>query len=893
MQSCRSSLRTAFIIAIIVPTMVGNFSAFKAAGADDYLQGKAALRSGHYAEAIQYFEAALNGKSNREEIQAGLLRALRETGAYQEALERAPLFLATRSNSAVLELELGRLLEQTGEYPNAEKHFRQSIASAPAQSSLHMDAIAELGELLEEIGRRNDAHVLWEQLLDNYRAGVVRGSQALGDVALAAWRRGYVTDANNIFIDATDPKMGEVSLEALANFGYFFLEKYYVPEAIGVFRDCLKINQSYPQALFGLALAKKYDNDIEAEAYSRAALKVNPNLVGALNALAGLAIEEEDYAAALKEISLALSVNPANLDSMALLAFCRYAQGDRSGFDGIEKRVMEINPSCGKFYYILADNLVSRRKYQEAVDYSRKAVTLDPELWPAYATLGMNLMRIGDLEEGRKAIQKAFDGDQTNRWALNTLDLFDQMDTFTGIQSEHFLFRMSKEDAAALSAYAPELAEEVYAKLTQRYGFKPNGPLQVEIFPDHGGFAVRTLGLPGLSGALGVCFGKVVAMDSPRARETGAFNWGTTLWHEFTHVITLQMTNYNIPRWYSEGISVYEEHRSRPGWGDNLTNAFLQAYKSGKLMKASELNAGFVRPKSPEQVMFAYYQAALVCEMIEEKHGFDKIRQSLLLFSENKPAEEVFRRTLGLNAAQMDAEYAKYLDSRFKDIAAHITVPKTEGQDAAEASAALDKSALVRKLENTPDDFWANLRLGALLRKEGATSEAEVRLKKAEQLFPQYVEAGNPYGILGQIYLEQKRDEEALAQFKAWSQLDGSARDPLLKAAEIYRNRKDWASAANMLNLSVFINPYDEDVLGKLGEAAMESGKWPAAITAYRTMVGLSTSNQAGAFYELARALLAAGNKQEAKREVLRSLEIAPSYRAAQELLLKLTGDSK
>src|SRR5207249_6250298 len=86
--------------------------------------------------------------------------------------------------------------------------------------------------------------------------------------------------------------------------------------------------------------------------------------------------------------------------------------------------------------------------------------------------------------------------------------------------------------------YAPRLAEEAYAALTKKYGFTPKEqPLQVEVFPDHAGFAVRTLGLPGI-GALGVCFGNVIALDSPRARKPGQFNWGSTLWHEFAHVIT-------------------------------------------------------------------------------------------------------------------------------------------------------------------------------------------------------------------------------------------------------------------------------------------------------------------------------------------------------------------
>ena len=59
---------------------------------------------------------------------------------------------------------------------------------------------------------------------------------------------------------------------------------------------------------------------------------------------------------------------------------------------------------------------------------------------------------------------------------------------------------------------------------------KLTGPVQVEVYPDHEDFAVRTMGMPGL-GALGVTFGQVVAMDSPRhaspATSTGAARCGT------------------------------------------------------------------------------------------------------------------------------------------------------------------------------------------------------------------------------------------------------------------------------------------------------------------------------------------------------------------------------
>jgi tetratricopeptide (TPR) repeat protein len=878
-----------FVVCVMSTFLTLSAFARKAADLDSYAQGRAALQSGDYGKARKCFEAALKDNGNLEEIQSGLLRTLCETGAYEEGVRRAEEFLLSRTGSPVLHLERGRLAEAVGDYSGAEKHLMKGQALAPRGSTTQREATRALAELLEKRGRKSDARPLWDQLIEEYRTGRVQGSRDLGIVAVAAWHRGYVKDAQDIFIDATDSKLGEVSIEALADFGYLFLEKYHPKEAISAFRDCLKINRNYPRALIGIALAKRYDSDFESEIYTRKALSVNSNLVPALNALAELAIESEMHDESLEEISAALAVNPAGLEALSLQAACRYFGGDMSGFEEIEKKVLAINPSYGRFYYTLAENFVSRRKYQEAVDFNRKAIALDPELWPAYASLGMNLTRIGNLDEGRKVMQQAFDGDPYNVWMFNSLDLMDQMEGFYRIRSEHFSFLMSKEDASVLSSYAPALAEEAFASLTQRYGFVPGGPLQVEVFPDHGGFAVRTLGLPGLSGALGVCFGNVLAIDSPRARKAGEFNWGSTLWHELTHMISLQMSHHNIPRWFSEGLSVYEEKRARPGWGDSLTVAFMKAYKEGRLLKASELNAGILRPKNPEQIALAYCQAGLACEWMEKEFGFDKIRQSLKLFAQNISAEEVFRRTLGLDAVAMDTSYARFVDAQINELASNLIFPEADKAQEGNAGSEIGRKELELLLQRNPKDFFANLKIGQLLREEGAISEAIAHLKAARRLFPPYVEPGNPYELLGKIYLESNREEDALAEYLSWIGRDGNSTEPLLEAAKIYRNRKDWAAAARMLQLSVFIDPYGQVVQRQLGESAMEAGAWPVAITAYRALIGLNPSDPAGAHFDLARALLASGNRREAKREVLRSLEIAPSFRKAQQLLLKIS----
>jgi tetratricopeptide (TPR) repeat protein len=312
------------------------------------------------------------------------------------------------------------------------------------------------------------------------------------------------------------------------------------------------------------------------------------------------------------------------------------------------------------------------------------------------------------------------------------------------------------------------------------------------------------------------------------------------------------------------------------------------AYKAGKLLKVSELNAGMMRPKSPDQVELSYYQAGLFCRMIEEKFGFEKIRQSLALFAENKAADEVFLKTLGWDAAALDAQYAAYLDARLKPVASRLNFQRLAAQMA--AGVPPGKAELAALVAQDPNDFLANLQLGSLCRQEKSNSAAEAYLKKAQSLFPEYVEPGNPYEILSDLYLELGREQEALEQLEGWVRYDETAVLPLNRAAEIYRKRKNWAEAARVLELSAYVDPYDAGVHTLLGDAALEAENWSAAIAAFQVLLGLKPTDPADAHYNLARALLGAGRKAEAKRETLRALEIAPTFEKAQQLLLKLSG---
>ena len=174
--------------------------------------------------------------------------------------------------------------------------------------------------------------------------------------------------------------------------------------------------------------------------------------------------------------------------------------------------------------------------------------------------------------------------------------------------------RLGHADQGLRSQDARIVDEDVeIAKSVKRHGDE-----RFRILPatdvSHADFSVRAVGLAGL-GALGVAFGNVLAIDEPPARRPGDFSWASVLWHEFTHTITLGATDNRVPRWVSEGLSVYEERKARPGWGQNVSPAFLKAFEEKKLVPASRLNDGFVRPAYPQQVIFSYYEASLLCEI--------------------------------------------------------------------------------------------------------------------------------------------------------------------------------------------------------------------------------------------------------------------------------------
>jgi tetratricopeptide (TPR) repeat protein len=640
--------------------------------------------------------------------------------------------------------------------------------------------------------------------------------------------------------------------------GDLLLEKYNEPEAIDSYKDALKFNPNLAEAHLGLSKALEISDPENAAKEREAAFKINPNLIDGHLTIAAARIEAEEYDKAIESINKALAVNPNSTPAYSLLASVNYLRGNAAEYEKYSKKVLEINPLDSNLYYVLADNAVSLRLYKEAVAFAREAIKKNPQDAKSKNLLGVNLLRLGEEKEGQDVLEDAFKDDPFNIWTYNTLKLLASFASFDRFDTPHFKVKLHRKESAALRPYVTDLLEKAYTTLSKKYEFTPEGPITFEAFNDHNDFAVRILGLPGI-GALGVCFGKVFAIDSPSARPPNEFNWGSTLWHEFTHVITLQMTDHKIPRWFSEGLSVAEERKGFPGWGDDLKPPFLAAIKAKKFLPIADLNNGFIHPTYPEQVIISYYQASLVSDFIEDKWGFPAIRKMLLGYKAGHGTAQVFKEVLNVSLPEFDTEFTKWVDARV---------------------AKIDMDAYTKLVAEGEQAIAA-----------GDADKGIASLTKAIEMYPEQYEGHNPYETLAQAYLkkgDKKAAADTLKKLLMWSETSFNSNVTLAKLLE---EAGDRPGAITALEGAMYIQPLTTagmDAHRKLGALLLAQKRFAEAAREFQTLLALNAPDRAGAYYNLAEANFGDGKLEEAKKYVFESLTIAPSYEPAQELLLKL-----
>jgi lipopolysaccharide biosynthesis regulator YciM len=910
------------------------------AGSADLEWARENYYGGRYADAAGRLKKVLEGQDQAEAAAARIFLARIHllTGKYDEA---AALFAEVKEPTPEELCLKGEAWLARGKYQEAGELFQKAFEASKEQS---VQARINLIDFYELTNQRGLAELSRNWFFKTYqKAGQIsytRDGKSVTDPQelLCLGRAMAPRDpqgAINAFTCAEKADKREV--EPYVQSYHLFAARFAWGEADKELAKALTINKSHPEVKLAAAW-KAFTRDDDAKAAEKAldeALAVNPNLSGARVLRANLSLFDDEHEKAKKELDAALAVNPNDLGALAVLAAWHYDQGQQKEFEAACKRVLEINPGFAGLHLTLAGCCERKRQFPAAESFYRKAVELDPRDWQGHYGAGMALVRRGLDAEGKALLEKAWELNKYNIFCRNMLVVLDKLvppdggePKFEALKTEHFMVLAPKEDAALTLPYYGRFLEEAYARMKERYRFTPEGPLVAEVFNKHGDFSARTAGLPGL-GADGACFGKFMTLVDAKvwqAKAVPQFNWAIVAEHELMHVFSLQATGYRVPRWLTEGLSVYEESAPRV----DLDRLFLTAVNGGQLVKVADMNRQMSRPTVPINALLSYYQASRIVDYIYTKGGAEGMPKLLAELRAGKKPEEAIKAALNLSMEEFEAAV---LDHQKKFAAANIRMapqydqtqmtklmvdakenpddpgklaaladayasPEIKRYDAAKkyanealkkggagaaagrANAVLgvitfekdknyrdSKELFEKAVASDPENFNARLYLGRIAVKEGDWKGAVEQLEKARAIYPRWLGQGemSPFEHLYKAYDGLGDKEKALAVLRDQVTLDKFAFEPAVLLAKRAIGAKKYDLAQWACYQAIKVDNFAAAPHLVWGEAAEKAGDLAVAEREYANAARLDAA-KVGPKVGLARVLWAAGKKNEARQ---------------------------
>ncbi|MHC4938633.1 MAG: tetratricopeptide repeat protein [Planctomycetota bacterium] len=915
-------------------------------------RGIESFREGSYDEAEARFKKALKRDPKSLRAQIGLVKCRMALGSYSKARDLLEKINRASAEARLLEAALDL---REGRYEQL-KPLLQPLLEQPKLDEHGLHAGYLLAEAYGRTGKRDDAKDILNRIVDRYKERY----DVLADAAFNA-------DELRHEIDKARPLSREMTTIAsslrlyveLFPLEYDFIEN--AMELIGYARkldndnwdawtEYVRITRNERNRAIARArkardvvtkrnpeladlwvevarsLAVGWNQGEQLESCMNA-LQVNPRQTDAHAIVARIHLEDNRYAKANEHIQKALDTNPRHREALALRATLRLLQGDKKGFETGMKDALTVDARYGEGFHLAGLVVAGRqRRFEDALALVRRGLAIDPANYEAHTSVGIFLANLGRADEALIALRKSR---ELLPYDHPIRENFEEILKYVATQmveqkTEHFVIRYDPAEYEVHHRYLPEVLEESWADMVKRYGFEPKKPVLVECFRTQDDFSVRTLGIPGIP-ALGACWGGLITLDSPTAFGR-PFNWHSTAVHEFGHVITLQLSGGQVPRWFTEGVSVLEEKPFSPGWGreEQFERQLLDAYLTDTLPKIAYFDGMF----RSNRIAYAYYVAGLMMQMIRREWGEEGINKALKLWAKDTPQGEVFQKAFDISMDEFDtkfrAEVKKRVDSyrlvpnysliylnlmreREKEPKdgmvdvklgwAHLRrneiVDAGSYLDSAQRKGAGEKplaillaanlrwrsrdfagtEALLKKYFNKGgEDFDARMMMVSILaqRNERDSDAVIAHLKQAKKNWPLRAAGTSPYSLLQRIYMRRDMAAEALREIEERAAILDKDVDARLQLAREYARLGRTEDQIRILEEAKRINNFMRPLHDALVPLYRETKQLKKAVRSARCRVALRTEEDADEdvarmWLDLADVLLDAGQVREAR----------------------------
>lgn len=779
---------------------------------------------------------------------------------------------------AKAELATGRYAEAWTTLENGLKRYSSSVRLRLAgyHASLGLGETQRATILLEQIltlvGRSPSRYTGANDLVALGQVALLRGADAR--IVLEGFydrARKYNTDHRGAYLAS-----GELALA-----------KNDLALAADTFQAAFKVYPDDPDVQYGLARSLTGSEPQRAAECLERALELNPQHVPSLLLKAERLIDAEEYREARGSLKRVLTIHATQPGSLALLAAVAHLQGDPAGEVESRARALQTWKTNPRVDYLIGRKLSQNYRFREGARYQRLALASDANYLPAKIQLSQDLLRLGEEAEGWELADAVYEQDGYDVVTFNLVELRDKLEHFRTLESADFIVRMDAEEADIYGERVLRLLQRAKAELCSKYGAELSQQIIVEIFPDQNDFAVRTFGMPAVSGYLGVCFGRVITANSPAGQQEHPSNWESVLWHEFCHVVTLEMTHNRIPRWLSEGISVYEELQKNPQWGQRMTPRYRSQILEEGLTPIGEMSSAFLNAESSWHVQFAYYQSTLAVEFLVTHYGQEALLAILHDLREGLNVNEALeRRTAPL--AELEEQFEVFARRQANALADEADWTKHD------LSAVLNddnRDRIAEWVAEHANNIPALTIYAERLMADADWVRAKSVLRRLIELYPEYAGGDNPYERLAGVHRELGETAQEREILRRYLKVDAAALRAGLRLLELDRDANDWAAVSETVGYLLAINPLLPQPHRALAEAAEALGDDEVSIETYRTLLAMEPADPAVLHFRLA-VLLHARRDPAARKHVLLALEEAPRFREAHTLLLQMVRET-
>lgn len=668
--------------------------------------------------------------------------------------------------------------------------------------------------------------------------------------------------------------------------GDLALEKGDFELAAQSFQQAVKLDETDADAHFGLAKAYAPSDSKQANAALKSTLERNPNHIQALLMTVDELIDSERYEESETVLLHISTINPHQPQAeayRAVLAHLRFQPEREKTHRELALKFWSTNPEVD---HLIGKKLSQKYRFAEGAEYQRTALKFAADYLPAKMQLAQDLLRLGQEAEGWMLADAVYQADGYHVIAHNLVTLHQSVEKFRTLEADGIIARMDAREAEIYGNRVLTLLKRAKQVLCAKYDVQLKSPIIVEMFPKQEDFAIRTFGLPGGSGFLAVCFGTVITANSPASQGDSPTCWESTLWHEFCHVVTLNKTRNRMPRWLSEGISVYEERQANPTWGQEITPTTRKMLLGDELTPVDQLSSAFLRPPSPLHLQFAYLESSLVVEYLVEKHGIDVLKKILDDLGNGITINESLARHTGTadqtNLAQLNTEFVEFARKKATSIAPDADWAEPELPRRADAAQSL------AWLKEHPTNYPGLKMLAQKLVQAKQWATAKEPLAAMRKLYPNDPSDDGLYPLLAEVHHELNEPAEERLVWEQFAALSDDHVEMFDRLTKFATETQEWDKAKTYANRWLSVNPLNPVPHRILAVASEQLNDVPGAIESNQALLLLSPIDTAELHLRLATLLRQQGTLIQAKRHALLALEEAPRYRAAHKELLAI-----